>query len=174
MAGRDRRLPGARNDGSASILSGTRRGSGRMDMDAVEFERVEYSADVDQGPRIRDDLRQWLRSSAVPAGVADGMVLAASEAIDNVVVHAYDDTHRREGAARIDLTVMLDDGEVLVTVADGGRWRAPVSPDLEHDAAGRPARHGRGITLMNSQVDEVAIHHDARGTTVLLRARYRD
>ncbi len=141
-------------------------------MDAVEFERVEYSADVRQGPRIRDDLRQWLRSSAVPVGVADGMVLAASEAIDNVVVHAYDEGHRRDGVARIDLTVMLDDGEVLVTVADGGRWREPSSPDLEHDVVGRPALHGRGITLMNSQVDEVAIRHDLRGTTVLLRSRW--
>ncbi|MCD2186969.1 ATP-binding protein [Actinomycetospora soli] len=141
-------------------------------MDAVEFERVEYSADVDQGPRIRDDLRQWLRSSAVPSGVVDGMVLAASEAIDNVVVHAYDDVHRRDGAARIDLTVMLDDGEVLVTVADGGRWRAPESVDLEHDVVGRPALHGRGITLMTSQVDEVAIRHGDRGTTVLLRSRW--
>jgi anti-sigma regulatory factor (Ser/Thr protein kinase) len=141
-------------------------------MDAVEFERVEYSADVGQGPRIRDDLRQWLRSSAVPAVIADGMVLAASEAIDNVVVHAYDDDHRRDGVARIDLTVMLDDGEVLVTVADGGRWREPAG-DLEHDAVGRPARHGRGIRLMTSQVDEVAIRHDAHGTTVLLRSRLR-
>lgn len=141
-------------------------------MDAVEFERVEYSADVDQGPRIRDDLRQWLRSSAVPSTVVDGMVLAASEAIDNVVVHAYDDGHRREGVARIDLTVMLDDGEVLVTVADSGRWRTPVSVDLEHDVVGRPALHGRGITLMNSQVDEVAIRHGDRGTTVLLRSRW--
>ncbi|MEJ2870959.1 ATP-binding protein [Actinomycetospora sp. OC33-EN08] len=139
-------------------------------MDAVEFERVDYSADIDQGPRIREDLRQWLRSSAVPQGVADGMVLAASEAIDNVVVHAYDEQHRRDGVARIDLTVMLDAGEVLVTVADGGRWREPESADQEHDAVGRPARHGRGITLMNSQVDEVAIHHDGRGTTVLLRS----
>lgn len=141
-------------------------------MDAVEFERVEYSADVEQGPRIRDDLRHWLRSSAVPETIADGMVLAASEAIDNVVVHAYDDEHRRDGVARIDLTVMLDGGEVLVTVADGGRWREPTG-DLEHDAVGRPARHGRGIRLMNSQVDEVAIRHDARGTTVLLRSRLR-
>ena len=140
-------------------------------MDAVEYERVAYSADVDQGPRIRDDLRQWLRSSAVPTGVVDGMVLAASEAIDNVVVHAYDDTQREAGVARIDLTVLLEDGEVLVTVADGGRWREP-SGDLEHDTAGRPARHGRGIRLMTSEVDEVAIHHDGRGTTVLLRARW--
>lgn len=142
-------------------------------MDAVEFERAGYPADADQGARIRDDLRAWLESSSAPAEVVDGLVLAASEAIDNVVIHAYDDDHRRAGTARIDLTVVLDGDEAVVTVADGGRWREPASPDIEHDVVGRPALHGRGIRLMNTQVDEVAIHHDARGTTVLLRSRLR-
>ena len=47
----------------------------------------------------------------------------------------------------------------------------PSSNDLEHDVTGHPAQHGRGIILMNAHVDEVAIHHDSQGTSVLLRSR---
>jgi anti-sigma regulatory factor (Ser/Thr protein kinase) len=105
-------------------------------------------------------------TSGIPAEVARGVVLAASEAIDNVVAHAY-----RGGAGTIDLTMCLDGDDVVVTIADQGQWAQPVSSDLEHDASGRPAQHGRGIILMNAHVDEVAIHHDRQGTSVLLRSR---
>ena len=62
-------------------------------------------------------------------------------------------------------------GEVVITVADHGHWAVPTSTDLEHDVSGRPATHGRGIILMNTHVDEVAIHHDGQGTSVYLRSR---
>lgn len=136
-------------------------------MDAVEFERISYPATAESCPAIRGDVRAWLDGSGVPGDVAHGVVLAVSEAIDNVVAHAY-------GTAvpgTIDLTLVLDEAEVVVTVADHGRWAQPATTDLEHDATGRPAQHGRGIILMNSHVDEVAIHHDRVGTSVFLRSR---
>jgi serine/threonine-protein kinase RsbW len=138
-------------------------------VDAVEFERASYPATAESCPRIREEVRAWLDGSGVPADVAQGIVLAVSEAIDNVVAHAYP-PDRPPGDASIDLTMVLDDAEVVVTVADHGHWAEPPSTDLEHDATGRPATHGRGIILMNSHVDEVAIHHDRAGTSVLLRS----
>ena len=54
-------------------------------MDAVEFERVSYPAEAGECARVREDLRRWMDTSGVPTGVADGVVLAASAAIDNVV-----------------------------------------------------------------------------------------
>ena len=140
-------------------------------MDAVEFERASYPADAGQSARIRDDVRLWLDTSGVPGDVAHGVVLAVSEAIDNVVAHAYRGGTAGSGAAIIDLTMVLDGTDVVVTVADHGVWAEPTSSDLEHDVSGRPARHGRGIILMNTHVDEVAIHHDRQGTSVLLRSR---
>ncbi len=139
-------------------------------MDAVEFERISYPADAGQSPRIREDLRRWMDASGVVADVAHGVVLAVSEAIDNVVAHAYPDA-AAAGSGTIDLTMYLDENDVVVTVADHGLWAEPPSTDLEHDATDRPATHGRGIILMNTHVDEVAIRHDREGTSVLLRSR---
>jgi anti-sigma regulatory factor (Ser/Thr protein kinase) len=139
-------------------------------MDAVEFERISYPADAGQSPRIRDDLRRWMEASGVAEDVAHGIVLAVSEAIDNVVAHAYA-PDSAVGAATIDLTMYLDENDVVVTVADHGLWAEPTSTDLEHDTSGHPATHGRGIILMNTHVDEVAIRHDRQGTSVLLRSR---
>jgi serine/threonine-protein kinase RsbW len=140
-------------------------------MDAVEFERISYPADAGESPRIREDLRRWMDASGVAEDVAHGIVLAVSEAIDNVVAHAYPGGATPSGPATIDLTMVLDENDVVVTVADHGVWAEPTSSDLEHDVSGRPATHGRGIILMNTHVDEVAIHHDREGTSVLLRAR---
>jgi anti-sigma regulatory factor (Ser/Thr protein kinase) len=140
-------------------------------VDAVEFERISYPAVAGESPRIRDDVRVWLDTSGVPGDVAHGLVLAVSEAIDNVVAHAYRGGAAGSAAATIDLTMVLDGADVVVTVADHGAWSEPASSDLEHDASGRPALHGRGIILMNTHVDEVAIHHDRQGTSVLLRSR---
>jgi anti-sigma regulatory factor (Ser/Thr protein kinase) len=99
------------------------------------------------------------------------VVLAVSEAIDNVVTHAYGVGTGAPTGATIDLTLVLDGAEVVVTIADHGQWAQPETTDLEHDATDRPAQHGRGIILMNSHVDEVAIRHDRDGTSVLLRSR---
>ena len=140
-------------------------------MDAVEFERISYPAQAGESGRIRETLRTWLDASQVPGDVSHGMVLAVSEAIDNVVAHAYPEGVSATGPATIDLTMFLDGTDVVVTVADHGLWTEPASTDLEHDATGRPARHGRGIILMNTHVDEVAIRHDREGTSVLLRSR---
>ena len=109
-------------------------------------------------------------ASGVAVDVAHGVVLAVSEAIDNVVAHAYP-VAPTAGSATIDLTMYLDENDVVVTVADHGLWAEPTSSDLEHDVSGRPATHGRGIILMNTHVDEVAIRHDRQGTSVLLRSR---
>jgi serine/threonine-protein kinase RsbW len=140
-------------------------------MDAVEFERISYPADAGQSPRIREDLRRWMDASGVAEDVAHGVVLAVSEAIDNVVAHAYAGGAAAAGAGTIDLTMYLDETDVVVTVADHGLWAEPTSTDLEHDSTGHPATHGRGIILMNTHVDEVAIRHDREGTSVLLRSR---
>ncbi len=140
-------------------------------MEAVEFERISYPAQAQECPRIREEVRRWMDTSGVADDVAHGVVLAVSEAIDNVVAHAYPADAGEGVPATIDLTMYLDEGDVVVAVADHGLWTEPSSTDLEHDASGHPAQHGRGIILMNTHVDEVAIHHDRQGTSVLLRSR---
>lgn len=140
-------------------------------MSAVEFERVSCPADAEHAASLREGLRAWLNVSGVPAEVAHGVLLAVSEAVDNVVVHAYPPERRGSAPATIELTLCLDQSEIVITVADQGSWAQPESTALEHDTPNARARHGRGIILMNNHVDEVAIHHDRDGTTVLLRCQ---
>ena len=96
----------------------------------------------------------------LPDAEAD-LVLAVSEAASNVIDHAYrtgDETG--DDRAVVEVFFWTEPGAVLLEVVDHGRWRPP-GPH----AAGR----GRGIAIMQRLVDAVLIHHDTRGTRVLLR-----
>ena len=89
------------------------------------------------------------------------LVLAVNEAASNVIDHAYRTPGHR---AVIELFFWTEPGALLLEVVDHGHWRAPGS-----HATGR----GRGIEIMQYLVEAVLIHHDTRGTRVLLRARWR-
>lgn len=145
----------------------------RQDGSAVQFGRRQYLADPAQAATAREDVRGWLDTAGVPAEIAHGVLLAVSEAVDNTIVHAYPPTQGPAPEATVELTLWVDDSEVVVTVVDHGGWVPPQSTALEHDTPTAPARHGRGIILMNTHVDEVAIHHDRDGTAVLLRCALR-
>jgi serine/threonine-protein kinase RsbW/stage II sporulation protein AB (anti-sigma F factor) len=54
--------------------------------------------------------------------VVDGVRLAVSEAVTNVILHAYPD---REEPGPVELTAALDGAELLVTVRDEGMGMSP-------------------------------------------------
>ena len=56
-------------------------------------------------------------------------------------------------------------GTLCVEVVDHGNWVPPVEPVAYDGLADR----GRGIPLMSSMAEAVLIHHDSRGSRVLLR-----
>ncbi len=110
--------------------------------------------------RIRGEVRRWLAPLEVMPDAEADLVLAVNEAAANAIDHAYrtgDDT----GAGRVvEVFLWTEPGAVLLEVVDHGQWRPP-GP---HAAGG-----GRGIAIMHRLVEAVLIHHDARGTRVLLR-----
>jgi anti-sigma regulatory factor (Ser/Thr protein kinase) len=82
-------------------------------------------------------------------------VLAAHEALANVVDHAYPDGH---GVAWLDLE--RAEHSVEVVVRDRGAWRAaPVDPGWR----------GRGLMIMEGLADHIEIQRGATGTTVRMR-----
>ncbi|MCD2192399.1 ATP-binding protein [Actinomycetospora endophytica] len=110
--------------------------------DALEARQAEVGA----SPDLSDDL----------ADLADDLVLATSEALENVVDHAF------AGVAepgRMSLQAYLADDVVTIVVADDGHWRAPTSG---------PTSRGRGITLMQNLTD-AEVDHGPGGTTVTMR-----
>ena len=101
-------------------------------------------------------LRQSLRRLAAGVGLDDqrafGLLVAAGEAISNVIEHAYG---LREGL--IHVTGKRVDDRLVVEISDRGKWRAP-----------RSEGRGRGLALMRSIVDEADVEAGLSGTTVRL------
>ena len=101
-------------------------------------------------------LRQSLRRLAIGLGLDEqrsfGLLVAAGEAISNVIEHAYG---LREGMIRVVGKRVEDD--LVVEISDKGTWRPP-----------RSEGRGRGLALMRSIVERADVIADADGTTVHL------
>jgi serine/threonine-protein kinase RsbW len=105
---------------------------------------------------IRAEVRRWLAPLALLGDAEIDLVLAVNEAASNCVEHAYtpataDDT--------VELTFWTEARSVCVEIVDHGTWRTP---------SGQPTGRGRGIEIMQRLIPVVLIHHDRRGTRVLL------
>ena len=87
--------------------------------------------------------------------VVDGVRLAVSEAVTNVILHAYPD---REEPGPVELTAALDGAELLVTVRDEGTGMSPRidSPGL-----------GLGLPLVGRIASRVDISASVGGGTLV-------
>ena len=114
---------------------------------------------LDAQPGVLGALRRVIGRWLAPIGAGEddvfAVTLAASEAAANAIEHAY-------GAEEASFSVRcrFDPANVTVsvTIVDAGRWRQS-----------RPHGRGRGLTIMRSLVDDVAVRTDGDGTTVTLR-----
>ena len=127
----------------------------------VEFVHRSWPADPAQLSVIRRELAGWLAPLALTDDETAGVVLAVDEAAANAVRHAYGPG--RSGV--VELTMWTEPGTLCVEVVDHGSWVPPVG-DTGPDGL---ADGGRGIPLMSSMAEAVLIHHDSRGSRVLLR-----
>lgn len=148
-------------------------------MSAMYYQRERFPADPAHVRAARVQLRRSLRTAHIPELTVHAVVTAANEALHNAATHAYkpggshderEPSHAPRRDQVVELTMLIDPDQVLVAITDFGQWRGPETNVPEHGSPGLPAGNSRGITLMSAQVDEVAIHRDPRGTTVLLRS----
>ena len=105
---------------------------------------------------LRRWLEAWLRGNAVSSRPAADLLLAVHEAAMNAVEHAYGP---RPGT--VEVRVARVGARVEAEVRDTGRWR---------DAAARGNR-GRGLPLMRTLVDEMAVERGDAGTIVRMRTQ---
>ena len=93
----------------------------------------------------------------MPTDAAEALVLAVAEACNNAILHAEGDDFT--------VSVLIEDGRALVTIADRGRGFVPPShPTMPTaQATGR-----RGLALMEALVEVVDVVSDRAGTTVML------
>jgi serine/threonine-protein kinase RsbW len=105
---------------------------------------------------VRSRLERWLTQvPRVEPGRRDDVVLAAYEAMANAVEHGYAD--RPPGELVLDAS--WEGPELQVTVTDFGVWRAP----------GDDPYRGRGLPLIRTLADHVAVTYRDDGTTVRVR-----
>lgn len=116
-------------------------------------------------PREVSRLRSEVISFAVEQGVSDPPIgdlkLAVSEAMTNVIVHAYD----RDDPGKVDVSVSIDlpGGEVTVIVADDGSGMNP-----RPDSPGM----GLGLPLIGNLVSSLQISTPPSGRGTELRMRF--
>jgi serine/threonine-protein kinase RsbW len=109
-------------------------------------------------------MRRWLRRRARAAGfgneATDEILLAATEACSNAIVHS--------GSPTVEVRWDAGDRDAVVQVLDRGRFRRRLRvPQVEGPG-------GYGIPLMTAVMDEVEIREgtpDRPGTTVRLLKR---
>jgi anti-sigma regulatory factor (Ser/Thr protein kinase) len=76
-------------------------------------------AEVPQIPVARRAVADFCSASGVPAQLVDDVKLVVTEAVTNVVLHAYDDRSTEERA--FDLRARVEPRALLVSVSDRGR-----------------------------------------------------
>jgi anti-sigma regulatory factor (Ser/Thr protein kinase) len=111
------------------------------------------------------ELRETVRSAlaAVPAIVANDMVLAIDEATANALRHGSG------GGAPVTVGLAVRDGWVEASVVDAGPTRRlPRVPRRLPDAL---ATGGRGLWLIGELTDEVRVERAGRGTRLTMRRR---
>jgi serine/threonine-protein kinase RsbW len=120
----------------------------------------------------RHHLQRWLAEHGCPIDVADDLVLALSEAVANVVDHAY--PHDALGQVELNASITtatstavegMRSKQVIVSITDAGRWR---EPDAARSAA---SRRGHGLRLIGELIAQLYLQHDDAGTTVVMVSR---
>jgi anti-sigma regulatory factor (Ser/Thr protein kinase) len=121
---------------------------------------VALPAEAPSARVVRKRLRDWLWRWGWRDDDLDDIVLAADEAVANVVDHAYLGAPER-GTVHVYawVTAGPPGRRVTVSVTDQGRWR-PVPAD--------PGLRGRGLLVMSTCTASLHIEHSAGGTSVTM------
>ena len=112
-----------------------------------------FTASPPELASLRDRLRTWLDEAGVDPEVVRSTVLAVSEAAANAMEHGYD----CDPSGVITVMARLeDDGSLEISVRDEGGWR-------DHE---RVDERGRGLPIIESIVDDLAVEREDGATTV--------
>ena len=124
-------------------------------VDPAPLDRLELTvpAEPDSLPLVRHALRHLVRDLRLDERRAFALTVAAGEAVNNVIEHAY-----VVAAGTAALRAWTDGAVLRVEVADRGRWRA----------ARVKNEGGRGLMVMRALADSVEVETTDAGTTVRL------
>jgi PAS domain S-box-containing protein len=116
---------------------------------------AEFPSEPESLAPIRSMLRRWLSHAGADDMEIAEITTACGEAATNAIEHAG----TRNGAT-FEVSGRRDGADVEIAVRDHGTWREARDDD-----------QGRGLDLMRTLMDTVAVEPGAGGTTVSLRRR---
>jgi anti-sigma regulatory factor (Ser/Thr protein kinase) len=114
-----------------------------------------FAATPEAGYVLRSEMAAIARESGLSEQRVGDVKLAVSEAVSNVVRHAYD----RQEPGRVTATAHVENGVLRIVIADTGGGMAPRS-----DSPGL----GLGLPLMAHLADEMDVVTNAPGTEIHL------
>ena len=117
--------------------------------------RVEFASTVDSVPKARHEITRFADAHEISPGVVERMRLAVTEAVGNVVVHAY----RFGESGGIDLRAARYGDRVDVEIVDSGVGMVP-----DPDGAGL----GLGLSIMGAMADRVDIDTSDPGVRITM------
>lgn len=123
--------------------------------------RVSLASDPRFLPLVRALAQQGAELAGFSEAERDTLLLAISEAVSNVIRHAYRDRHDQP----IDIDLAVSPGCVQVDVIDRGRFIDPRQIQSRPLDEIRPG--GLGVHLMRSTMDVVEYTKNAFGGTTL-------
>jgi PAS domain S-box-containing protein len=107
---------------------------------------------------LRRRLARFLHATGASEMEQYEVTLTICEAAGNAIEHAYG-----PGDATYEVEIAYDAGELVATVRDAGSWREK-----------RGEHRGRGLSIIEELMDEVAVERDEDGTLVRMRRRLGD
>ena len=116
---------------------------------------AEFPSEPESLAPIRSMLRRWLAHAGADDLEIAEITTATGEAATNAIEHAG-----TMNGARFEVSGERDGREIEIAVHDHGSWRSEREDD-----------HGRGLDLMRTLMDTVAVQPGEQGTTVSLRRR---
>jgi anti-sigma regulatory factor (Ser/Thr protein kinase) len=128
-------------------------------LEPLNGNRIDLVLPADSGSLapMRRALARWLKAAGADHSEAYEVLVATGEACANAIAHAYP-----AGDASFELTGSRARDGLEIQVRDHGRWRAP-----------RGELRRRGLSLMETLMDEMEVDKREDGTTVTLRRRLR-
>jgi anti-sigma regulatory factor (Ser/Thr protein kinase)/putative methionine-R-sulfoxide reductase with GAF domain len=138
-------------------------GGPRDDVAIVALQNAEIPTELHlrllADPRVLADtrriLRRWLRSHGAHDQDTLEVTLAVSEACTNAIEHAYS-----PAPAEFHVHAQMAGPVAQITVSDSGRWRSP-----------RGSNRGRGLKIIETAMDDVAVNTTEAGTDIVMIRR---
>lgn len=121
---------------------------------------LEVTSELASVPRARDAATRWLAGASTISSSDDraAVRLVVTETVANAVHHG--------GPGPVTLVLTLAEGALIGEVRDPGTWRGAPVDHLTERATAVDAERGRGLTLVATLVDELAVVPSASGTAV--------